>query len=277
MSGDALDGRGVADAVRVLRGRRISTLTGAGISTDSGIPDYRGQGAPVRTPMSFERFRGEELARKRYWAGSHLGWRRFRGAEPNPGHLALAELERAGVVNGVITQNVDDLHLRAGSARVVELHGSMRSVSCLSCGQRYAREAIAGLLTALNPWLETVTGAELAPDGDVAIADVERMVVPVCERCRGMLRPDVVFFGELVPQRRFAHAAALAARSEALLVAGSSLAVNSGIRIVEIARRRRIPIIVVNRGPTKADARAAVRIEGGTSQVLAEIRDQLLA
>jgi len=263
-------------AVDVLRGRRIAILTGAGISTDSGIPDYRGRGTPVRTPMSFQEFRSSERFRKRYWAGSHLGWRRFHSARPNAGHLAITDLETAGLTPGVITQNVDDLHLRAGTRHVVDLHGSMHTVSCLSCKQTFAREAIAERLTAANPWLETDEIAELSPDGDVAIAQFDEMIVPACSVCGGVLKPDVVFFGEFVPVQKFNEASALARGADALLVAGSSLVVNSGIRIVEIARRRRMPIVVINRGQTKVDARATVKIEAGTSEALTLLRDRLL-
>ncbi|HWL59818.1 MAG TPA: Sir2 family NAD-dependent protein deacetylase [Microbacteriaceae bacterium] len=270
------DTAAIARAAEVLRGRRVAVLSGAGVSTDSGIPDYRGRGAPVRTPMAFERFRDDPAARQRYWAGSHLGWRRFHAAKPNAGHVALSELERGGIVSGIVTQNVDDLHLRAGSRRVIELHGTLGTVSCLSCGQSFARQAIATRLDELNPWLAAAARHELAPDGDVDVADFRATVVPDCTVCGGMLKPDVVFFGETVPPATFRAAAALVRGSEVLLIAGSSLVVNSGIRIVEVARRRHLPIVIINRGATKADDRATVRIEGGTSQVLSALRDQLL-
>src|SRR6188508_1899297 len=147
-----------------MRGRRIAVLTGAGVSTDSGIPDYRGEGAPVRTPMTFQQFLADTEYRKRYWAGSHLGWRRFDGAQPNRGHLALADLEAAGLVDGVITQNVDGLHLKAGSQHVVDLHGSMDRVRCLTCGQAFARTDIAARLATANPWLDDEAKVELSPD-----------------------------------------------------------------------------------------------------------------
>ena len=156
-------------AVDLLAGKEIAFLTGAGLSTDSGIPDYRGEGAPVRNPMTFAQYLADDDYRKRYWAGSHLGWKRFAGARPNAGHVALADLEAAGVVNGVITQNVDGLHLRAGSQRVVDLHGSMDRVRCLQCNQSYARGDIAARLTAANPWLDDEAGVPLSPDGDVQI------------------------------------------------------------------------------------------------------------
>ena len=166
------------EAIGLMRGARVAVLTGAGVSTDSGIPDYRGEGAPVRTPMTLQAFLASETARKRYWAGSHLGWRSFGSAQPNSGHLALAELEAGGVVTGVVTQNVDGLHRRAGSRHVVELHGGMDRVLCLTCGQHYARQAIADRLAELNPAIDLDTAIRARPDGDVDVDDVEAMVIP---------------------------------------------------------------------------------------------------
>ena len=265
----------VTQAVDALRGRRIAVLTGAGVSTDSGIPDYRGEGAPVRTPMTFQQFLSSADYRKRYWAGSHLGWKTFVAAGPNAGHRAIAQLESAGIAGGVITQNVDGLHLQAGSQRVVDLHGSLDRVRCLTCGQYYARDAVAERLAAANPWLETPDAIELSPDGDVQIADVASFVTPECSVCGGILKPDVVFFGEFVPREKFDEASALMHRADALLVAGSSLVVNSGIRLLEQARRRRLPVVIVNRGPTKGDARAAVKIDAGTSETLVALAERL--
>ena len=262
-------------AVDILRGRRIAVLTGAGVSTDSGIPDYRGEGAPVRTPMTFQQYLGDTEYRKRYWAGSHLGWKRFAGSAPNAGHLALAQLEAHGVTNGVITQNVDGLHLRAGSERVVDLHGSMDRVTCLQCGQMYARADIASRLTAANPWLDRDGEVPLNPDGDVQIENYDDFVVPDCSVCGGVLKPDVVFFGEFVPLERFSEATALVQRAEALVIAGSSLVVNSGIRLLEKATRRKLPVIIINRGITKGDGRAAVKIEAGTSETLEALVERL--
>lgn len=264
-------------AERILAGRRIAVLTGAGVSTDSGIPDYRGEGAPVRRPMTFQTFLADARARQRYWAGSHLGWRYFASAAPNAGHVALAGLELAGVVNGVITQNVDGLHLRAGSRHVVDVHGSMDRVFCLSCGQQFAREDIAARMTRDNPWLAEPENVKLNPDGDVDIDAVGEMVVPDCTVCEGMLKPDVVFFGEFVPATKFTAAAALIRSADALVIAGSSLVVNSGIRLLEQAVRRRLPIVIVNRGVTKGDPRATLKIEAGTSEVLAALRERLSA
>ncbi|WP_394551849.1 Sir2 family NAD-dependent protein deacetylase [Agromyces sp. MMS24-JH15] len=263
-------------AIGLMAGRRVAVLTGAGVSTDSGIPDYRGEGAPVRTPMTFQTFLASETARKRYWAGSHLGWRAFGSALPNRGHRAIARLESGGAVSGVVTQNVDGLHRRAGSARVVELHGAMDRVVCLACGQVFARQAIAERLERLNPGIDLDTAIRAAPDGDVEVDGVEGMVLPDCTVCGGILKPDVVFFGEFVPADTFEAAAAIVKESEVLLVAGSSLVVNSGVRLLELARRRRMPIVVVNRGLTKGDSRAAVKLDAGASEVLEHLADALL-
>jgi NAD-dependent SIR2 family protein deacetylase len=257
------------EAVRVLRGRTLAVLTGAGVSTDSGIPDYRGLGAPARIPMTFQQFLSDPEYRKRYWAGSHLGWKRFSAAEPNAGHRALAQLELAGLAGGVITQNVDGLHLRAGSQRVVDLHGTMDRVRCLTCGQFFARDSVAQRIAEGNPWIEEPEALELAPDGDVEVADASQFVVPECSVCGGVLKPDVVFFGEYVPPEKFHEATALLQSADALVIAGSSLVVNSGIRLLERAVRRRIPIVIINRGVTKGDGRATVKIEEGTSETLA--------
>lgn len=263
-------------AIGLMRGGRVAVLTGAGVSTDSGIPDYRGEGAPVRTPMTFQAFLASEPARKRYWAGSHLGWRNFGSARPNTGHVALADLEAGDVVTGIVTQNVDGLHRRAGSRHVVELHGGMDRVLCLTCGQHYARQAIADRLAELNPAIDLDTAIRVAPDGDVEVDDVDAMVIPACTVCGGILKPDVVFFGEFVPADTYQAAAALVQGADTLLVAGSSLVVNSGVRLLELARRRRTPIIVVNRGITKGDSRAAVKIDAGTSETLAAMAAALL-
>ncbi|MHA7986429.1 Sir2 family NAD-dependent protein deacetylase [Rathayibacter sp. CAU 1779] len=263
-------------AIDILADRSVAVLTGAGISTDSGIPDYRGEGAPRRTPMSFAQFLGDPRSRKRYWAGSHLGYARFRAASPNAGHRALAAMEAAGVIPGVITQNVDGLHNQAGSRVVVPLHGTMDRVVCLTCGQMYAREDIAAQIDALNPWISLPESVTIAPDGDAEVSDVDSFVIPVCSICGGPLKPDVVFFGEFVPPLRFEAARELVDSAEALLVAGSSLAVNSGIRLVEQARRRKLPIVVVNRGDTKGDARAALKLNAGTSETLVALADALI-
>jgi NAD-dependent SIR2 family protein deacetylase len=265
----------LAAAVEILAGRRVAVLTGAGISTDSGIPDYRGDGAPVRNPMTFQDFLSEESYRQRYWAGSHLGWRTFDAARPNDGHRALADLERRGVVNGVITQNVDGLHQRAGSGRVVDLHGTLDRVRCLSCDQFFARASVAERISRANPWLEEPDAVELAPDGDVEVRGVERFQIPVCSVCGGMLKPDVVFFGEFIPPVKFEEGRSLVLSADALVIAGSSLIVNSGIRLLDQAVKRKLPVVIVNRGETKGDRRAALKIDAGVSQTLTALADRL--
>nr|WP_218875913.1 Sir2 family NAD-dependent protein deacetylase [Leifsonia naganoensis] len=267
--------RAIDETVALLSGRRFAVLTGAGVSTDSGIPDYRGEGAPKRTPMTFQQFLADDRYRKRYWAGSHLGYRRFAAARPNAGHRALAALEAAGAANGVITQNVDGLHKQAGSQRVVDLHGSMDRVVCLVCGQVFAREAITARIDAANPWIDTESAVEIAPDGDAIVTDIDSFVVPDCTVCGGHLKPDVVFFGEFIPAEKYREASAMVRASDALLIAGSSLIVNSGIRLLEEARRRRLPIVIVNRGETKGDLRAAIKLDAGTTETLVELSRRL--
>ncbi len=273
--GDSDLARDIERVLDVLAGRRISVLTGAGVSTDSGIPDYRGTGAPVRSPMTFQTFIADSRARQRYWAGSHLGWQRFATAAPNAGHRALADLESRGIVNGLVTQNVDGLHLRAGSRRVVDLHGALDRVRCLTCGQSFDRGSIADRMAAANPWLAEPGALELNPDGDVSVEHVDEMVVPDCTVCGGVLKPEVVFFGEFVPTEKYTEARALVRSSDAFLIAGSSLVVNSGIRLLDQAVKKRLPVVIVNRGQTKGDARATLKIEAGTSEILTALRDRL--
>ncbi|MBB5641261.1 Sir2 family NAD-dependent protein deacetylase [Cryobacterium roopkundense] len=273
---DAVVANDQLDAVAaILRNKQTVVLTGAGLSTDSGIPDYRGEGAPVRNPMTFQTFASNERARKRYWAGSHLGWRHFRAAQPNLGHDSLVLLEQSGIVSGIITQNVDGLHTRAGSRHVVELHGSMDRVICLVCGQAFGRDSVAARLEEANPLLNTPEAVRLAPDGDADVDDIDGFSIPACTVCGGMLKPNVVFFGEFVPAERFAAAQSLVQGADALIIAGSSLAVNSGIRLLEQARRRKLPIIVINRGATKGDGRAVLKLDAGTSETLAGLADRL--
>lgn len=275
MTDDELDAR-IEKAADLLRGRKVALLTGAGISTDSGIPAYRGEGARTRSdPMTIQKYLGDEAARRRYWVGGHLGWRAFAQAEPNAGHIALAEMEEGGVVSGVITQNVDGLHLRAGSSHVIEVHGTMRRVLCLHCGQVFDRRDIARQIEERNPWIAVPENVVLAPDGDVLPESTDGFIVPVCTVCEGMLKPDVVFFGEYVPQDRFKAAESLLRASSALIVAGSSLVVNSGVRLVERARRRGIPLIIVNHEPTRADTWADLTLASGTSIVLPAIQELL--
>lgn len=260
---------------QIVSGKKVSVLTGAGVSTDSGIPDYRGQGVLRRNPMSIDQFVSDENYRKRYWAGSHQGWSTFASAEPNLGHRALAALEAAGIVSGIVTQNVDGLHRRAGSMHVIDLHGSLDRVVCMECGQRYDRGALATRLSRENPWLDVAEEATLAPDGDADVSDFAELRVPICDVCSGLVKPDVVFFGEVVPFRVYQSAASIVRKSDVLLVAGSSLAVNSGFRLVDVARRSRIPVVIINRGETKADGLAHLRIDAGVSDVLTDLARRL--
>lgn len=264
-------------ALDVLTGRTIAFATGAGVSTDSGIPDYRGEGSPPRTPMSISQFLDDEAFRKRYWAGSQLGWDRFSSVRPNPAHFAIADLERTGLSNGVITQNVDGLHRAAGSTRVVELHGTMARVRCTVCGRHFSRADVSARLAAENPWLSEVDAGELGPDGDVQIDGAGRLIVPNCEVCGGILRPDIVYFGELIPRVTFTAAEEVIDAADALVIAGSSLTVNSGIRLLERARRAELPVVIINRGATKGDSRAVLKIDAGVGPVLTELAERLIA
>jgi NAD+-dependent protein deacetylase sirtuin 4 len=263
----------------LLRGRRVVALTGAGCSTESGIPDYRGplpdgRPRPERQPIMFREFVSSAAARRRYWARAVIGWRAVASAQPNPAHRALASLEETGALAGVITQNVDGLHGAAGSRRLVELHGNLAQVRCLACGARSDRAALQERLLARNPgWLEqdrmTPRAAAPAPDGDADL-DGERVAAFAVEDCAcgGPLKPDVVFFGENVPAAVVAAAWNLFDEAEALLVVGSSLAVFSGYRFARRAAERGIPIAIVNHGATRGDGEATVKIEGRAGELL---------
>jgi NAD-dependent SIR2 family protein deacetylase len=266
-------GRALDRALAALATGPIVALTGAGLSTDSGIPDYRGPGSPRRTPMTYQQFLSGLPAQRRYWARSHVGWARMARAEPNAGHAAIAELERAGALLGVITQNVDGLHQAAGSRAVVDLHGRISDVICVGCGVRSPRETLQARLAALNPGFVEAAGAavEAAPDGDAELSAVEGFEVAWCTGCGGALKPDVVFFGENVPRERVDRSYAMVDAAGALLVAGSSLTVMSGFRFVRHARKRGIPVVIVNRGPTRGDDLADVLVDGGCSEVLTEV------
>jgi NAD-dependent deacetylase sirtuin 4 len=263
----------------LLRGRRAVVLAGAGCSTESGIPDYRGPNATPRKPIQYQEFVRSEAARVRYWARSAVGWPRFSAARPNTGHYALAELEEAGAVRGIITQNVDGLHHAAGSRRVVELHGSLAAVRCLSCGEWSRRNDWQNRLLAMNDdWSQRLRGeVEQAPDGDAELPTwaMEEFRVPACEGCGGVIKPDVVFFGENVPAERVEDAWRLFAEGDVLLVVGSSLTVYSGRRFIYRAQQDGIPIAIVNIGPTRADEMAAVKVEGPLGAVLPQLADAL--
>lgn len=265
--------------VDLLRGRSVAVLTGAGISTESGIPDYRGPETRrrARNPIQYRAFLGDDEARVRYWARSAIGWRRFAATQPNAGHHALAQLEAAGVVCGVITQNVDRLHQAAGSRRVIELHGALAEVRCLDCQAVERRDGLQQRLDALNPgWSERA--AEPAPDGDaeVAAGHTRAFRVPACRRCYGVLKPNVVFFGENVPRERVEAAYRVLGDAAVLLVVGSSLAVYSGYRFVLKAAEAGCPVAMVNLGPTRGDAQACVRVEGRSGEVLPRLAEAIL-
>ncbi|MEV5321398.1 NAD-dependent protein deacetylase [Streptomyces sp. NPDC052687] len=265
----------VADALRT---GGVLVLSGAGISTESGIPDYRGEGGSLsrHTPMTYQDFTGSVRARRRYWARSHLGWRTFGRARPNAGHRAVAAFGRHGLLAGVITQNVDGLHQAAGSADVVELHGSLARVVCLSCGAVSPRRELARRLEEANVGFEPVA-AGINPDGDADLTDrqvADFRVVP-CALCGGILKPDVVFFGETVPPQRVEHCRRLVRGATALLVLGSSLTVMSGLRFVRQAAEEGKPVLIVNRDPTRGDRHALVRVALPLGQALTTVADRL--
>jgi NAD-dependent SIR2 family protein deacetylase len=250
-------------------------LSGAGLSTESGIPDYRGPTGLARrvsgsTPMTYQAFTGSAAARRRYWARSHLGWRHIARAIPNHGHHAVAELDRRGLLAGIITQNVDGLHQAAGASGVTELHGSLHRVICLSCGQRTSRADLDRRLTAANPGWDANPAVLINPDGDAVLADdaTDSFRVVDCATCQGVLKPDVVFFGENVPRQRVEACYALVERAGSLIVLGSSLTVMSGLRYVRHAARRQLPVVIVNQGSTRGDEYATATLDAPLGRVL---------
>ena len=274
----------LADVLALLSGHRLTVLTGAGVSTDSGIPDYRGPDSPPRTPMTFQQFVGDEAFRRHYWARNHVGWRHVHRTVPNGGHRALAELEHRGVVVGVITQNVDLLHEAAGSRNVIDLHGRYDRVVCLRCGHVVPRAALAHRLEALNPGFVERVGqvgdVEIAPDADAVVEQTAGFRVQACwqpdpddpaRECGGVLKPDIVYFGEQVPRERVERTYAMVDAGDALLVAGSSLTVHSGRRFVRHAALAGKPVVVVNRGATRGDRYATLTLDAGTSETLTDL------
>ncbi|GAA1765948.1 NAD-dependent protein deacetylase [Luedemannella helvata] len=261
----------IAALADLVSGGGVVVLTGAGISTESGIPDYRGPSGVARrhTPMTYQVFTGDAAARRRYWARSHVGWRTIARAAPNAGHRAVARLQEYGLVAGIVTQNVDGLHQAGGAHDVNELHGNLDRVVCLDCRSTTSREVLDGRLWAANPDLHARALA-VNPDGDVELADeiVNRFRMVDCAGCGGTLKPDVVFFGETVPRERVLAAFDCVDAARALLVLGSSLAVHSGRRFVTHAARRGIPVAIVNQGPTRSDDRAHVRVDAPLGTVL---------
>lgn len=264
------------DLVRLLAGRRVAVLTGAGCSTESGIPDYRGPETRrrARNPIQYKGFIGDPATRRRYWARAMVGWERFSRAEPNAAHRALAAMESAGLLTGLVTQNVDRLHHRAGSERVVELHGALAEVLCLSCGAISPRRELQRRLAEANPgWV--ARQAAMAPDGDAEVDRTAGFRVVGCERCAGPLKPHVVFFGESVPRERVDAAWAIVDAADVLLVVGSSLAVYSGYRFVRGAAKRGQPVALVNLGETRADPHATVRVAARAGELLPRLVPRL--
>ena len=260
----------------------VLILSGAGLSTESGIPDYRGPTGLARqasgsSPMTYQTFTGSAAARRRYWARSYLGWRHIARAVPNHGHRAVAELSRRGLLTGIITQNVDGLHQAAGAAEVTELHGSLHRVLCLSCGQRTSRTELDRRLAAANPGWDAETATVIKPDGDAVLAAeaTESFQVVGCSSCQGVLKPDVVFFGENVPKPRAEACYALVERARALFVLGSSLTVMSGFRYVRHAARLQRPVVIVNQGATRGDSYATATLDAPLGPTLSTLADQL--
>jgi NAD-dependent SIR2 family protein deacetylase len=262
---------GLAALVELAHGRRLVALTGAGCSTDSGIPDYRGPTTPPRKrpPIQHREFVDREDMRRRYWARSVLGWPRLATAAPNAAHRALAALESTGALAGVITQNVDGLHTAAGSRDVIELHGAIARVRCLACGDATSRADLQARLLGANPgWL--AHAGNMAPDGDAELADdsAADFAIAACAICGGVLMPDVVFFGGSVPRETLDAAWALFARAELLIVIGSSLTVFSGYRFVRRAHEHGVPVAIVNHGPTRGDPLATIRIDARIGELV---------
>jgi NAD-dependent SIR2 family protein deacetylase len=267
------------ELIALLAGRRVAVLTGAGISTDSGIPDYRGPDSPPSNPMTIRQFTSDPVFRQRYWARNQVGWRHVDETLPNAGHRAVATLERDGVVSGVITQNVDLLHTKAGSRNVINLHGTYAQVVCLSCGDSMTRAALGDKLDALNPGFveraEAVGGLAVAPDADAVVTETDTFRYLDCPSCGGMLKPDIVYFGESVSKAVVEQGFSVIDAADALLVAGSSLTVFSGYRFVRHAAARGIPVAIVNRGPTRGDDVATVKVDGGCSELLTLLAEEL--
>ena len=260
--------------------REVLVLTGAGMSTDSGIPDYRGpDGARRVTPVQYHEFVLSADVRRRYWARAFVGRRRLATAGPNAGHHAIARLQSVGALGALITQNVDGLHQAAGSRDVVELHGALAAVVCLACGARSGRAALDARIRERNPNFHP-GGREIRPDGDIELAEVDiaGFVVPRCLRCDSdLLKPDVVFFGESVPKPRVTACCALTDAADVLLVLGSSLRVYSGYRFVRRAAERGIPVAIVTLGPSRGDPIATMRLDAALGQVLPALAERLAA
>jgi NAD-dependent SIR2 family protein deacetylase len=255
-------------------GGGVVVLSGAGLSTESGIPDYRGPSGATRrtTPMTYQAFTRDPVARRRYWARSHLGWRTIGDAQPNAGHRAVARLQQLAVLDGIITQNVDGLHQAGGARDVVELHGNLARITCLGCGTLTPRTTLIERLDAANPDFAAAVTA-VNPDGDVELDDaqLDGFTVVDCTDCGGMLKPDVVYFGETVPPERVSRSFALVADARTLLVLGSSLTVMSGRRFVLRAAKDGIRVAIVNQGVTRGEPYAGLIVDAPLGEVLPEV------
>lgn len=275
----ALDRTAYAALRETVRGGGVVALTGAGMSTASGIPDYRGPDGRRRvTPMQHSEFVASREGRRRYWARSYIGWQRFTAAAPNASHRAVADLQCAGLITSLITQNVDGLHQAAGSPDVLELHGNLRDVRCLTCDEVFDRAVVHEWLAVANPDFR-VTSDQIRPDGDVNLPEevVAGFRLVACVTCGSdLLKPDVVFFGGSVPRDRVDRAYAAVERARALLVLGSSLQVMSGLRFVRRAHELDIPVVVVTRGPTRREDLVDVKVDALLSDVLPRLREDLL-
>ena len=273
----------VLEGIAALLGdHSAALLTGAGLSTDSGIPDYRGPNSPPRQPLSYQEFMGDPLLRQRYWARNHVGWTHLHHAKPNAGHYAAEALERGGRLSGIITQNVDRLHESAGAGNVVDLHGRFDQIVCMTCRNTFSRAFLANLLEELNPcFLDAVSeagGVSVAPDADAELESEKliRSFKPApCPLCGGLLKPDFVFFGENVPKDRVERSYAMVDSAGLLLVAGSSLTVMSGLRFVKKAAKDGKPVVIINRGATRGDSLAQVKLEAGVGESLGWLVDAL--
>ncbi|XP_041815380.1 NAD-dependent protein lipoamidase sirtuin-4, mitochondrial [Chelmon rostratus] len=262
----------------VSRARRLFVISGAGLSTESGIPDYRSEGVGLyartdRRPMQHVEFIRSAKARQRYWARNFVGWPQFSSHQPNCAHMALQRWEESGKLHWLVTQNVDALHSKAGHRGLTELHGCAHRVMCLGCGAISAREELQARFVALNPdWRAQASG--VAPDGDVFIEDeqVLHFRVPSCEDCGGILKPEVTFFGDTVNKATVQFVHERLAESDAVLVAGSSLQVYSGYRFLLAASDRKIPVAILNIGPTRADHLAELKVSGRCGEVLSAIQ-----
>ena len=268
---------GLTAAAEIIGRGGVVVLSGAGLSTESGIPDYRGPGGAYsrnHTPITYQLFRDDPRGRHRYWARSYIGWPMMRDMQPNTGHLSVAALESAGLVTGVITQNVDSLHHKAGSTAVIDLHGRLDTVMCMACGLRGSRVALHDRIASMNAGWEGAA-TRINPDGDVDLPEtsVDAFVMVDCTACGGPLKPDVVYFGESVPPARVTDSYAMVDSASSLLVLGSSLHVYSGRRFVTHAHKLELPIIIVNQGETKADDLASVRINAALGETLTALTD----